>query len=161
MPIDAEELAKLIERQTGPLQLWIRTRSDACEDIVQEAFCRLAVHEPRPENPVAWLYQVCRNLAEKRRLSDERRRKREQARAATALGMRDPVDPLEVAEMLSAVERLDDELRDVLVARIWGQLSLDEVGRLCGVSKATAFRRYEAALKALRLQLESHCENRP
>src|SRR6476620_6412217 len=104
MPIDAEELAKLIERQTGPLQLWIHTRSGACEDIVQEAFCRLAAHEPRPENPVAWLYQVCRNLAEKCRLSDERQRKSEQARDATTLVMRERVDPLEVAEMLSAVE---------------------------------------------------------
>jgi hypothetical protein len=32
---------------------------------------------------------------------------------------------------------------------------------LCGISTATAFRRHEAALKSLRLQLESHYENRP
>jgi RNA polymerase sigma-70 factor (ECF subfamily) len=48
----------------------------------------------------------------------------------------------------------------VLVARVWGQLSLEEVARLCGVSTATAFRRYEAALKTLRAKLETKCENR-
>jgi RNA polymerase sigma-70 factor (ECF subfamily) len=64
-------------------------------------------------------------------------------------------------DAIAAVEELADELREVLVARVWGQLSLEEVGKLCGVSTATAFRRYEAALKALRSKLESKCENRP
>jgi RNA polymerase sigma-70 factor (ECF subfamily) len=160
MPLDAAQLAKLIEIQAVTLRLWIRRRCASPEDAVQEAFCRLACQEPPPENPAAWLYRVCRNLAEKQRLSDERRRAREQLRALPETPASKRADPLEIAETLAAVDELDDELREVLVARIWGQLTLEEVGRLCGVSTATAFRRYEAALKALRSKLEPKCENR-
>ena len=160
MPLDALQLAHLIDTQTASLALWVRSRCASGEDVVQEAFCRLAAEEPPPENPVAWLYRVCRNLAEKQRLSDERRRTREQARARLEVAPSDGADPLEIAETLAAVEELDDELREVLVARVWGQLSLEEVGNLCGVSTATALRRYEAALQALRAKLDSKCENR-
>jgi RNA polymerase sigma factor (sigma-70 family) len=159
MPLDAVQLAKLIESQAASLRLWVRGRGQSADDVVQEAFCRLAAAEPSPENPVAWLYRVCRNLAEKQRLADQRRQDREQARAQpeTAAGQ---ADPLELAEALAAVECLTPELREVVVARVWGQLSLEEIGKLCGVSTATAFRRYEAALKELRSKLEPKCENR-
>lgn len=161
MPLDAAQLAKLIETQAVSLRLWIRFRCASPEDVVQDAFCRLACQEPPPNEPVAWLYGVCRNLAEKQRRSDERRQRREQSRAQSEISACEAADPLEVAETLAAVEELDDELREVLVARIWGQLPLAEVGKLCGVSTATAFRRYEAALRALRSKLESKCEDRP
>src|SRR5687767_11043411 len=132
MPLDGAQLAKLIESQGASLQLWLRSRCASCEDVVQEAFCRLAVQEPPPDNPVAWLFRVCRNLAERQRLSDERRRQREQARARPEVNSNGCSDGLEFAEAYAAVEALDDELREVLVARIWGRLSLEEVGKLCG-----------------------------
>lgn len=159
MPLPTAQLAELIECHAASLRLWIRSRCAACEDVVQEAFCRLSVADPPPDNPVAWLYRVCRNLAEKQRVSDQRRRRREEDRAQPEAARTHAVDPLEVAETLAAVERLDDELREVLVARIWGQLSLEEIGRLCGVSTATAHRRYQAALHALKSQLVSPREN--
>ena len=71
MPIDAVQLAKLIESQAASLRLWVRGRCASGEDVVQEAFCKLATEEPPPENQVAWLYRVCRNLAEKQRLADD------------------------------------------------------------------------------------------
>jgi RNA polymerase sigma factor (sigma-70 family) len=159
MPVDAEQLAELIETQAGALRLWVRRVCLSGEDVVQEAFCRLACQEPPPDKPVAWLYRVCRNLAQKQRHSDERRRAREKLRARPDIASFDPGHDLEIAETLAAVEQLDDELREVLVARIWGQLSFEELGKLCGVSTATAFRRYEAALKALQAKLLSKCEN--
>lgn len=159
MPLDVAQLAKLIESQGASLRLWVRSRCASCEDVVQEAFCRLAAADPPPDNPVAWLYRVCRNLAGKQRLSDNRRREREQAWAQLEVATSDQTDSIEIGETLAAVEELDNELREVLVARVWGQLSLEEVARLCGVSTATAFRRYEAALKSLRSKLESKCEN--
>jgi RNA polymerase sigma factor (sigma-70 family) len=161
MPLDAAKLSQLIVSQAACLQFWVRSRCAAHEDVVQEAFCRLAVQEPPPDNPVAWLYRVCRNLADKQRLSDDRRRQREQTRARWFARSAEPTDPMELEEMLAAIETLAAERREVLVARIWGKLSLEEIGRMCGVSAATAFRRYEAALKELRTKLESTCENRP
>lgn len=160
MPLEAAKLAELIEGQAASLRLWIRSRCASPEDVVQEAFCRLAVQDPTPNNPVAWLYRVCRNLAEKQRLGDSRRRRREEIRAQ-AVTTPTQRDSLELAEAVAAMEQLDAELREVLIARIWGQLSLDEVGRLCGISTATAFRRYQAALETLRSMLNSSCEKRP
>src|SRR5688572_5994708 len=137
MPIDAVQLVKLIESQAASLRLWVRGRCASGDDVVQEAFCRLAALEPPPDNQVAWLYRVCRNLAEKQRLADKRRRDREQAQARPEVVASVQTDPLELAETLAAVESLDAELREVVVARVWGQLSLEEIGRLCGISTAT------------------------
>lgn len=160
MPLDAAQLAELIDRQAESLRLWIGLRCAAADDVVQEAFCRLAIQSPPPENPVAWLYQVCRNLADKQRRSDSRRSRRENARALEETNSAVPADPLELAEAVKAVELLDDELREVLVARIWGGLSLEQIARMCAISTATAHRRYHAALHALRMKLEHPCEDK-
>ena len=157
MALDASQLASLIENHAGSLQLWIRSRCASSEDVVQEAFCRLAVQEPSPDNPVAWLYRVCRNLAEKQRLSDSRRVQREQTWAHTHTAGKS-IDPTDLAETLAAVKSLDEEFREVLIARLWGGLSLEEVAKLCGISTTTAFRRYESALQKLRAKLIPICE---
>jgi RNA polymerase sigma factor (sigma-70 family) len=158
MPLSATQLAQLIENHAAALRLWAGSRCHAADDVVQEAFCRLAAENPPPANPAAWLYTVCRNLADKQRRSDERRRQREANRGPRAAMQHEGADPLELAEAAAAALQLDDELREVLIARIWGGLSLDEVARLCGISTATACRRYQAALEALRTKLESTCE---
>lgn len=160
MPIDVLLLSKLIERHGASLQLWVRSCCDSPEDAVQEAFTRLATQDPVPDNPVAWLFRVSRNVAIKRRQSDRRRRDRELATAQAEVVTARP-DPLEVADLQAAVAALADELREVLVARIWGQLTLEEIGQMCGISTATAFRRYREALEALRVKIEPPCETRP
>jgi len=157
MPLDATQLAELIDSQAASLRLWVRSRCPSPEDVVQDAFCRLASQEPPPGSPVAWLYAVARNLADKQRRGDQRRRRREESRAAVESFDDAAADPLEIAEVGAAVEELPDELREVLVARIWGGLSLEEVARLCGISAATAWRRYQAALTTMREKLDP-CE---
>src|SRR2546423_13382718 len=116
MPLQATELAELIRCHAAALRWWVMSRCAAGEDVVQEAFCRLATQDPPPANPVSWLYSVSRNLAEKQRRSDERRRKHETACSLSEAS--DPADPLELAETLAAVEQLDPELREILTARI-------------------------------------------
>jgi RNA polymerase sigma-70 factor (ECF subfamily) len=160
MPLDAVQLAELIDRHAGALRVWIRSRCAADEDVVQEAFCRLAVEEPPPRNPVAWLYRVCRNLAETQRLADERRRRREHVRSRPEAFAWNHADPVEIEETLAAVEALDDELREVLVARIWGGLPFEQIAEMCNTSTATVWRRYQAALEELRSRLEVCCEDR-
>jgi RNA polymerase sigma factor (sigma-70 family) len=154
MPLSAALLAELIDSQAASLRLWVRSRCGSPDDAVQEAFCQLAVQNPPPANPVAWLYGAARNIALKQRRTDQRRQQREQAHALQVHQRSIRSDALQLAEMLQAVDRLDNELRELLVARIWGHLSFDEIGGLCGVSAATAFRRYQEALKQLRTALD-------
>jgi RNA polymerase sigma factor (sigma-70 family) len=157
MPLSAELIAALIERHAVPLEIWIGRRCQGAEDVVQEAFCCLAVAEPPPERVVAWLYTVARNLAEHQRVAGRRRRAREK-RAATAEAVHDdPLERLIADEVLTSVLRLDDPLREVVTARIWGQLTFEEIGTLCGISTATASRRYRDALEQLHKFLSVPC----
>ncbi|MFO1095202.1 MAG: sigma-70 family RNA polymerase sigma factor [Planctomycetaceae bacterium] len=161
MPLKAAQLVTLIEGHAAVLRLWIRARCPSPDDVVQEAFCRLATLDRPPDNPVAWLYQVCRNLAANDRLSDARRRRRERDRSVPEVAECLPSEDVERAEAIAAVEQLEEPLREVLVARIWGQMTLEEVAAMCGISTATAFRRYQAALEELRTQLEAGVRRRP
>ncbi len=157
MPLSAEQIAALIERHAVPLSIWIGRRCRAADDVVQEAFCRLAVADPPPERPVAWLYRAARNLAANQRVAGRRRRNREERAAVAEAIDDDPLERLIADEMLTSVLRLDVPLREVVTARIWGQLSFEEIGTLCGISTATASRRYREALEQLHKLLSAPC----
>ena len=160
MPISADQLAALIERHAVPLRIWAGRLSDDGDDVAQEAFCRLAALNHTPERPVAWLYRVARNLAANQRLASRRRREREARRAAAEPYEPDAAANVMASEALAALRDIDAPLREVLVAKIWGELSLDEIGQLCGISAATASRRYHAALEELRKRLDEPCMNK-
>ncbi len=157
MPFSADQIAAIVERHAVPLQLWVGRNGVTAEDVVQEAFCRLAALDPPPDQPIAWLYRVVRNLAETQRLSSRRRRSREKQVAAAESVNTDPSERLHVDEAVNAVMQLDDPLREVLTDRIWGQLTFDEIGVLCKISTATASRRYRNALEQLRKLLSVSC----
>ena len=157
MPLSAQQIAALIERHAVPLQIWLGHRCPGAEDVVQEAFCRLATLERPPERIVAWLYRAARNLAENQRVAGRRRLAREQSVATNECVHDDPAQRLIADEVLAAVLRLDDALREVVTARIWGQLTLEEIGSLSGISTATASRRYRDALEQLHRLLSAPC----
>ena len=160
MPLEPAELADLIDRHASALRLWAGGRCDSPEDVVQEAFCRLAALEPPPRRAAAWLYTAVRNLAVSHVRADVQRRRRERQTSAAQGHEPDPAAGLMNDELVREVERLDDPLREVLVAPIWGDLTLEEIASLCGISTATAFRRYEAALEQIRKQMGVKCLNR-
>lgn len=157
MPLSAEQIAAHIERHAVPLQIWIGRRCQGAEDVVQEAFCRLAVADPPPEHVVAWLYRAARNLAENQRVAVRRRRNREERAAVAEAVHDDPSERLIADEVLISVMRLDDPLREVVTAHIWGQLTFEEIATLCGISTATASRRYRDALEQLHRLLSAPC----
>ena len=157
MPLSAEQIAALVERHAVPLQVWLGRSCPSAEDLVQEAFCRLAVLDRLPERTAAWLYRVVRNLAENQRVMDRRRHAREKQVATAEAVEDDPAGQLIIDEILEAVLHLDDPSREVVTARIWGTLNFDEIGELCGVSTATASRRYQDALVQLRRLMGVSC----
>jgi RNA polymerase sigma factor (sigma-70 family) len=157
MPLTAEQIAALVERHAVPLQIWAGRKCLTAEDVVQEAFCRIAVLDPPPEHPAAWLYRVVRNLAENQRISGRRRRAREMRAAAVEAVCNDPTERLIADEVLDAVLKLDDPLRAVVTARIWGGFTFDEIGDLCSISTATASRHYREALDQLRKRMNVSC----
>jgi RNA polymerase sigma-70 factor (ECF subfamily) len=62
---------------------------------------------------------------------------------------------------VAALERLPAELREVIVARLWGGLTFDQIAAVFGCSASSAFRRFEAGIAALREVLGVPCPTDP
>jgi RNA polymerase sigma factor (sigma-70 family) len=141
--------------------LYARQWCDAPEDIVQEAFIKLVRQSRLPEDTVAWLYRVVRNGALDEAKMARRRLRRESAIARPVLWFVEPeVDGLDAETAVAALERLEPDQREVIVARHWGGLSFEQIARVVGCSASTAFRRYTAGVENLRNQLGIICPNR-
>lgn len=157
--VGPEVFGRLLDRHAAVLELYARQLCDCSEDIVQEALIEL-VGQPRlPCDVTAWLYRVVRNKAISASRS-ARRRKRHEAAAAGGRAMwfeRSAADLVDADVAAAALQSLPIEQREVVVARIWGGLSFQQIGQLVGASHSAAHRRYEAALLALRQKLRVPC----
>jgi RNA polymerase sigma-70 factor (ECF subfamily) len=157
--ISPELLGRLLDEQGGALALFAAQWTDAADDCVQEALIELARQRPVPDSPIAWLYRVVRNRAISRARATRRRERHESL--AWRLKVKEheqrTSDSREPDEVASALESLDGELREVVVARTWGGLGFEQIAELVGCSTSTAHRRYLAGLAALRERLEVIC----
>ena len=165
MGITQSRLREIMARHAAPLTLYARQftrqyRDDhAAEDVVQDAFFRLSREESEIENPVAWLYRTVRNGAISQKRSDKRRAKRENAVRRAPWFETNPANRLDAELVVETLQTLPPELREIITLHLWGERSFAEIAELLGTSKATAFRRYEEALTALRKLLgERHEE---
>ena len=155
--MDAERLAELLDRHAPALALYAAQWSAAADDIVQEAFIRLIAQRIAPEPPLPWLYAVVRNLAISEQRSTFRRERREQVAARLRSRSDDHESTIELAD---ALEQLDPEIREIIVARLWGELTFDDIAVLVGLSSSTAHRRYQEGLATLRRLLEQPCNTK-
>jgi RNA polymerase sigma-70 factor (ECF subfamily) len=158
--IGPDILGRLFDEHAAALALYARPLCGAPEDVVQDAFVALAQQDPAPDRPVAWLYRVVRNaaIAAARRAKRRRRRERwaagrESVAAAPWFDATD--DRIDAAHAARLLDELDAETRAIIIARIWGGLTFDEVARLQDCSLTTAHRRYQAGLARLHERLES------
>jgi RNA polymerase sigma factor (sigma-70 family) len=156
--VTPELLGRLLDEQGGALALFAAQWSDAPDDCVQEALIELAAQPRVPESPVAWLFHVVRNRAISQFRAARRRERREQL--AMRLRLRQnatTAEPIDAEELAAAIQSLEGEVREVVVARTWGGLNFEQIAELVGCSTSTAHRRYEAGLAALRERLLPAC----
>jgi RNA polymerase sigma factor (sigma-70 family) len=147
-------LGDLYREHAPALRLYARQWGSSGEDLVQSAFVRLAQQNPPPDQVLPWLYRVVRNEALAAHRTASRRRKREQG-ASSPEGWFGPArDRLETDEAARLLAELPLELREVIVARLWGGLTFEDIARLVGCSLPTAHRRYQTGLARLRERLE-------
>ena len=76
-----ELLGRLLNEHAAALALFARQWCSCPEDVVQEAFMRLAAEREAPANPAAWLFTVVRNGAISAGRAESRRRKHEASAA--------------------------------------------------------------------------------
>ena len=149
--IDTEQLQQLIDEQGAALVLYARQWCNAPEDALQEALIDLLRQDPVPRHPVGWLYKTVRrramNLARgERRRAKYQRRAGEQREAWFVDVGGEEFDAGELAGMLDRLPPLE---REIVVARIWGELPFERIAELTEISSSSVHRRYLRALLAL------------
>jgi RNA polymerase sigma factor (sigma-70 family) len=156
---DSELLGRLFDGYAAALELYARQLCDTAEDVVQEALIGLARQRHTPDDPAAWLYRVVRNKAISATRSARRRKRHESIVAERRAEWFEPsaADPIDAQAATAELASLALEQREIVVARIWGELSFQQIGQLVGVSDSAAHRRYEAALSTLRQKLRLPC----
>jgi RNA polymerase sigma-70 factor (ECF subfamily) len=159
-PIDAEQLGRLLDEHGAALALYASQWTDAADDCVQEALVELARQRQPPKHVVAWLYRVVKHRALNTARGDRRRRERESR--AMEQRFADNKQPVAFGgeEMIAATDALlqsEPGDRELVIMRIWGNLTYEEIGAALNISTATAYRQYERALTKLRKILELPC----
>ncbi|MDB5300361.1 MAG: polymerase sigma factor, sigma-70 family [Phycisphaerales bacterium] len=162
--IDPAQLSEWFEAYCAPLTLYARQWLDraAAEDVVQEVYVRLMSQPVTPANVKAWLFKAVRNEAISQSRSTLRRRKREQ----NLPGAREEwfetsaSDLIDGAAARKAMESLPPPQREVIVLRIWGQMTLKEAAAVTGSSISTVFDQYRAGLKTLRERMSAPCKTK-
>jgi RNA polymerase sigma-70 factor (ECF subfamily) len=133
---------------------WVQSVADA-EDIVQEAFVRFWRKNQSIENR-GLLYAMVRSIALDAIRRDSRRARREAVAVSETQQTVEPqfqfADESQQALAL-ALGQLPKDQREVLVMKIWNELTFAEIAEALGISQNTAASRYRYGLAALRKTL--------
>ena len=163
--MDSDGLGRLIDRHAAALELYARQWCDTPEDVVQEAFLKLAGQGGLPQNPAAWLFRVVRNGAINAGTASRRRRRHESEAAAESRTWFQPdneatrPNALDPETATAELHALPLEQREVIVAHLWGGLTFEQIAEVSGISSSTAHRFYRVGLTTLRERLGVSCHN--
>src|SRR5260370_38010490 len=133
---------------------WPRSSADA-EDIVQEAFVRFW----RKQHDIAnrgLLYTAVRSIALDFLRRDSRRARREFTAASETDQTVQPMFEIEDEShraLVAALDLLPNEQREVLVMKIWNDLTFAEIASALEISQNTAAPRYRYSLSNLKRTL--------
>jgi len=151
------DVAEWFEAHNRPLALYARQWLDdhAAADVVQEAFVKLLSQRHQPDDVRAWLFRTVRNAA----LNELRRRHTCDRHAESIAGNRPQWFLEHVGEELDAqaaqeaLSQLPSEQSELIVMRIWGQMTYVQMARVTGEAVSTIHGRYSAALESLRKKM--------
>jgi RNA polymerase sigma factor (sigma-70 family) len=119
------------------------------EELTQQVFADAAASLRETGGPqLAWLYTVA-----KRRFADEARKRGAQISAVSAPEARE-YGPEVAATLRTALGRLPEGQRQVVVLKLLRGARFAEIGETLGLTEAAAKMRFVRALEALRTELE-------
>ena len=155
-----EEQNRLYTKYYGRVLGYIRSRvnsradaEDLCQDVFEKAFRAADRFDASRSSPGTWLFSITRNA-----VIDYFRRSR--PRSELPEDLRDdalPEDGLLQTELLdelaAALEKLPEELTDIVVLRYYDRLPLTEIAGQLGLSYGAVKLRHQKALGMLRTAL--------
>jgi RNA polymerase sigma-70 factor, ECF subfamily len=144
------------------------TNKEEAEDLVQETMLRMWHYQAErggepPDLPLAFATIRFCGLNQKR--TDSRRKKREEAvlylNDFSDVWLDPTLEDDEEALMLQQnVQRLAPKLREVVIMKVWGGLTFQEIATALAISPNTCASRYRYALEQLAISLASIKEDR-
>jgi RNA polymerase sigma-70 factor (ECF subfamily) len=144
-----------LDRHEAALLLLARqhlaSREEA-QDAVQDGFVRFWKSRQRARDPVGFLFACVRSAAvDLRRARTARRRRERAADVPLFTGPREIDDRRRVLE--AALGRLPREQREVLVLKVWSELTFVQIALALGISANTAASRYRYGIARLQASL--------
>jgi RNA polymerase sigma-70 factor, ECF subfamily len=141
-----------LSRHEGALLLLARqyvASAAEAQDAVQEGFVRFWRARNRAADQTAYLFACVRTAALDLRRSRMARQKREAAVAEGEMlnGPAELEDRWQV--VVEALKQLPQEQREVVVMKIWSELTFGEIATALGISANTAASRYRYAMERL------------
>ena len=148
------------------LALTVTGCSGLAEDAVHEAFARLCNRTDRPQGSFnAYVFAAVRNAA----IDCRRRQKQDNILAESlfhkyesgSLKSSDTASSnldtsLEDEQLKAALDRLEELSRQIVLLKIFGELTFEEIGEVLTMPAATVATRYRRALIKLEEQLRSN-----
>lgn len=130
------------------------------EDIVQETFLRFwqSLSYKDTGKEMAYLYTIARNLC-----MDEFRKKEvlniEDYEDLTACKSFEPESSVDGIAIEEALEKMPEELREIIVMRYMSDMSAADIGKVMNMSRFSANRRLKEGLLMLRKIMEGGNQN--
>jgi len=122
------------------------------EDVAQDVFLELLRREPVPEQPAHYLVRSFRNRAFNYRRSLWRRLTREFE--SQRWFERSPGESPAERAAVRCLQQLPPPQREVIVLKLWHDLTFEEIGELLELSPHTAAGRYRYGLEKIRACLK-------
>jgi len=127
--------------------------SDALSDTFLRALKACGGFRGGPEQVPAWLFRIARNVAHDRRRVRQRLAVPADGTDLPDLSSHGPEGTAivhdEAVRVRTALDDLDPEDREVLLLRVWGRLSSEEVGRIVGKRPGAVRMQQHRALQVL------------
>ena len=154
-PIDPPQLRELVDAHGAALALYARQWCSSPDDALQEALIDLSRQASAPRDPVGWLFKAVRYKAINLARADQRR-SRHWRRAAVERDTwfaSDPTTTMQSEELEMMLTELEPLAREIIIARIWGEMSFEQIAELVEYPLSTVHRRYHQTLKLLEQKL--------
>lgn len=164
LPSELEQIYRQHRQALFTLALTVTRCTGLAEDAVQEAFVRLCQKvEPQQGSLVAYVFASVRNAA----VDVHRRQQHQQGLAESIFADRpnsvaSPVSRLDSgdsekteleSQLKVAIQQLEETSRQIVVMKIYAELTFEEIGEVLETPSATVATRYRRAIMKLEGQL--------